>query len=313
MNPQLWRRATSLTVATATLSLCVHLMLTGREQMPKPQQLLPLDLGPVGLAPMVGDSVYAPAAPFGEVERSTTTQAQHHSAVAVFGHTATSLGASLQCPALVERGIELVSSTATDRDAIEFLHMGRTEFAVVGTQLSPDDLASGLQGTTIGAEVWALAVPQESPLESLSAPLVRKVLTGQARDWREIGLNLGPIALAVPMAQDAGERAARALVGGDGFAADAARLAGEDAVLAHVLSAPGAIGVVRVGAIGEHRGLRLLRIDGVEATPEEYTNGRYRAVVPLVVATIGPAQGVAAIYIEAMRKESARSGTTLLH
>jgi hypothetical protein len=313
MNSHHWRRATSLTVATATLSLCVHLMLTGREQMPKPQQLLPQDLGPVGIAPMIGDSVYAPAAPFGEVERSTTTQAQRHSAVAVFGHTATSLGASMQCQALVDRGIELMSSTATDRDAIEFLHMGRTEFAVVGTQLSPDDLASGLQATTIGAEVWALAVPQESPLESLSAPLVRKVITGQARDWREIGLNLGAIALAVPMAQDVGERAARALVGGDPFAADAARLAGDDAVLAHVLSAPGAVGVVRVGAVGEHRGVRLLRIDGVEATPEEYTNGRYRAVVPLVVATVGPAQGAAALYIEAMRKESARSGTTLLH
>jgi hypothetical protein len=296
MNSHHWRRATSLTVATATLSLCVHLMLTGREQMPKPQQLLPQDLGPVGIAPMIGDSVYAPAAPFGEVERSTTTQAQRHSAVAVFGHTATSLGASMQCPALVDRGIELMSSTATDRDAIEFLHMGRTEFAVVGTQLSPDDLASGLQATTIGAEVWAL-----------------EVLTGQARDWREIGLNLGAIALAVPMAQDVGERAARALVGGDPFAADAARLAGDDAVLAHVLSAPGAVGVVRVGAVGEHRGVRLLRIDGVDATPEEYTNGRYRAVVPLVVATVGPAQGAAALYIEAMRKESARSGTTLLH
>lgn len=313
MNPHLWRRATSTTVAAASLALCVHLMLTNQQQMPKPAQLHPLDLGPVGIAPVVGDSVYAPAMPFGEVERSATTQTQRSSAVAVFGHRATGLGATQQCPALTERGIELLSSTASDRDAIEFLHMGRTEFAVVGTQLSPDDLASGLQGTTIGAEVWALAVPQESPLESMSSQLVRRVLTGQARDWREIGLNLGAIALAMPMDPSSIERASFALLAGDGFAADATRLDDENAVIAHVLSAPGAIGVVRVSSLGAQQGVRLLRIDGVDATPDEYANGRYRAAVPLVVATMGPAQGTAAIYIEAMRKESARSRSTLLH
>jgi hypothetical protein len=300
-------------VAAATLSLCVHLLFSNHQQMPKPAPLHPLDLGPVGIAPMIGDSVYAPAMPLGEVERSATVVAQRTAAVAVFGQTAKGLGALEQCQAMADRGIELVASVASDRDAIEFLHMGRTEFAVVGTQLSADDMASGLQAAPIGAEVWALAVPQQSPLESLSSPLVRRLLTGQARDWREIGLNLGTVGLAVPMDPETYARASRAFLGNDALASGAERLADDAAVLAHVLSTPGAIGMVRVGAQTQQPGVRLLRIDGIEASHDEYANGRYHAAVPLVVATIGPAQGAAAIYIEAMRKESARSGTNLLH
>lgn len=264
-------------------------LLYGAEQTAQTQE-------DVGLEPMQGDLPAArlpTAAPSPLVEvRSADTPRARPVQVAI-GTVATRLGAPDPAALLTGFASECLTTYVTDRDAIELLTLGRTDFALIGQPLSQRDQHTGLCQTLLGAEVYALAVHPRMPLRSLGRDQVRRLLTGDLRDWSELGLVPGSIAVAVPADDDLLERAARALIPGDPIHKRAVRVDGERGVYDLLLREPGTIGLVRAATAALDPTVRLLAIDQIRPGIDTFRYGTYPYGTGLWLATPGLPRGAA--------------------
>ena len=185
----------------------------------------------------------------------------------------------------------------TDRDAIELVLTARADFAVIGEQLSARELQAGLQRARFGLELFALAVAPGSPVRSLTRAQVRQILTGQVRDWTQLGLAGGAITVVAPADPKLAERATRTLMPGDSLGDMAVRVASDQHVADQILQHASAIGIVRVTE-QMPAGMRLLSIDWCAPDAAGFANGTYPFGVPLQVVTAGPAIGNARRFLE---------------
>ncbi len=199
--------------------------------------------------------------------------------------------------------LDLVAQECTDRDAIEFTLVDKADFAIVSGGLSDRDRRAGLRQTQIGCELFALAVPEASPVRSLTRQQVRRALTGEAKTWTELGFGLGELSLVAPRDQALRERAARALILGDAIAAGAALVADDGAVLDSVRENANAIGVVRVQPTGAAAGVRLVHIDWAAPTAEMFGFGTYPFGLPVVVVTAGQPGAAAQQFVQFVNGE----------
>lgn len=255
-------------------------------------------------------AIDAPAAPAPLVEsRRPVTKAAAASApvtVAVGNNARQVLDGELE-RAFTEQGEGRAHSftTCSDRDAVELLMTGSAEFAVIGDQLSTRELQAGLQQTRIGLELFALAVAPESTVRSLTRAQVRQILTGQVSDWTQLGMQGGEIVPVVPADPKLGERAARALIPGDAFAAEAIRVASDRHVADQLMHHKGGVGIVRV--TGQPlSGMKLVPIDWCPPTPEAFGYGTYPFGVPMHLVTSGAPTGEALRFLEFTRSDAAR-------
>lgn len=200
-----------------------------------------------------------------------------------------------------------------DRDAVEMMMVGRADFALLSGSLSAREQHAGLRQTRIGLELFALAVSPNFPVGSLSHTQVRQVLSGQVRDWQQLGYDAGPIVTVIPADRAIAERAARALILGDDFAPGAVRVASERHVADQILRNPGAIGVVRVTNRPLESGQKLLQIDWTPATPEAFGYGTYPYGVPVHMVTSGQPDDTASSFLQFAQSEDGREllGRTL--
>lgn len=202
-------------------------------------------------------------------------------------------------------GLASVSTPGADRDAIASLLQGRADFAIVGSALSVREQRAGLQQTRLGVELFALAVASHSPVRSLTSSQVRKVLTGEIRDWNELGHAGGAMSVYVPGDRAQAERAATVLIPGDPFGPACIRMDEDQAP--RVLTAPGAIGVVRVGAGRLGQDVRLLQIDWSPATADAYAFGTYPYGVPVALVTVGQPAGAARDFLAFVRSAAGKA------
>lgn len=200
-----------------------------------------------------------------------------------------------------------------DRDAVELMMIGRADFALLGGSLSAREQHAGLRQTRIGLELFALAVAPDFPARSLTHTQVRQVLSGAVTDWQQLGYDAGPIVTVIPADRALAERAARALILGDDFAAGAVRVASERHVADQILRNPGAIGVVRVTGRPLESSQKLLQIDWTPATPEAFGYGTYPYGVPVHMVTSGQPDDLAASFLRFAQSEDGREllGRTL--
>jgi len=209
------------------------------------------------------------------------------------GRTARQLGADALLAGNAAGVPAPLLSIVDDRDAIELMLLGRVDFALCGADVSEHDRRAGLCGTVLGAELFALAVAEQSQLRALSGDRLRALLRGAVPDGAELGLPPGPIRIGVPAEPVLRDRAARALIPGDAFAAAATPVDGDRGAFDLLLREPGAVAVVRVAAARSQPGLHLLPIDGLQPVLGSGQRTPYPAVIPLVLVTAGPPAGQA--------------------
>lgn len=264
-------------------------------------------VGITGIEPFRADLIGSspPATPLGErqLQAHGIVQGRH----VALGRTARALGADALLATLSGGDVSVLASIVDDRDAIELLLLGRTDFAITGVPLSARDRQAGLRDTLLGVELFAVVVAGESTLHGLRAEVARRVLNGAVRDRSEIGLPPGPILLGVPAERDLRDRAARALIAGDSFAATATPIDGDRGAFDLLLREPMAIAVVHVAALAHATGIRPLELDGARPTLASFALGTYPAGIPLLLVTAGELRGIAATVVE-----SARSGECVL-
>lgn len=256
----------------------------------------------------------APAAPIAEVLPRAAQPEPRRTAMLV-GHGAAPAidGAVVKAFAGTRDDFPGETIAGTDRDAVEWMSVGRGAFAVIGGQLAPGDLQAGLQPTRLGVELFALCVPPASTLRSLTHQQVRQILTGQVQTWAQLGVRGGDIAVVVPSEPGLAERAARALIPGDDFATGCRRVASERHVVDQLLQSPDAIGIVRVTEMPPEAGQKLLQIDWCPPTLEAFGYGTYPFGIPVTLVTTGAPRGIAQDFVAFTRSEPGRAllGRTL--
>ncbi|MGE3174622.1 MAG: substrate-binding domain-containing protein [Planctomycetota bacterium] len=266
----------------------------------QPARAEPARANPLPTRPPPAGADDAPAAPSGERAELGAAPVAAPRTVA-FGRTARQLcGDGLLAAAGVDDA--LLPSIVDDRDAVELLLVGKVDFTITTTALSERDRRAGLMATPLGVEVWTLVVAADSPLYDLSRDAARRLLCGQLRDCRDLGLVPGPITLGVPRAADARERANRALLPGEPFADQATPVDGGRGAFDLLLREPRAIAIVQVAALTPDAGVRALSIDGVPPNRATFASGAYPYGAPLLVVTNGPPRGAAQTVVQAVQR-----------
>jgi hypothetical protein len=228
-------------------------------------------------------------------------------AVAVGNEAARMLPPALW-PAFAASGARfaLAQEPCSDRDAVEWMMLGRAELAVISGQLSRSDARSGLRETRLGVELFGLVVPAESPVRSLTHRQVRQLLTGEVTSWRQLGVAGGDLLAVVPSDPALAARAAKALIPGDPFAKCCLPVASDQHVVDQLLRNPGAVGVVRVTAAPRDAGTRWLQIDWTTPSADAFSYGTYPFGLPLTMVTAGAPGATAAALAAFVRTPAGR-------
>jgi PBP superfamily domain len=201
----------------------------------------------------------------------------------------------------------------TDREAVEFLMLGRADFGVIGGTVSAREQQAGARQTQLGVELFALSMAPNGPVRSLTHHQVRQIFTGQVTHWHQLGHDGGKITALVPSERTLAERAAKVLMPGDGFAASCVKVASEKHLVDQLLQNPGAIGVLRVTQAPREAGQQLLMIDWSPPTIEAYGLGTYPFGMPVQLVTSGHPAGLANQFLGFARSAEGRAmlGRTL--
>lgn len=196
-------------------------------------------------------------------------------------------------PLLAECGAVLQqTASACDRDAVQRVLHRDAEFALVRSTVHANDRQSGVVVTPIGVELFAIVASSHAPVQSLTRAQVRKLLTGEATDWSQVGHGAGAVTVFVPAERELAERATRVLVAGDTFGRTCVALSEEE--LRKAAMQPNALGVVRLNGAPLPAGLRTLSIEWSPPTVDAWRVGAYAYGLPLAVATQGAPAGAAA-------------------
>lgn len=156
-----------------------------------------------------------------------------------------------------------------------------------------------------------LIVHAENPVRSLSAEQVRSIYTGAVDGWQEVGGDDGPLTVV-----NKAEGRATLEVFQEFFGLSSEEMVAHVVIgdnqqgIKTVAGSPSAIGYVSIGAADyeARRGtpIKLLAIDGVEATPEAVAAGQFPISRPLNLVVSQEPTGLAAALIEFARSEAVR-------
>jgi phosphate transport system substrate-binding protein len=247
------------------------------------------------------------AAPLAETRAPEAPAADQMLRVALGRHAAHAFGDSAEKAfATAWPGATVAVTVCLDQDPCELLLAGRADLAVIAGGLSAREQDAGLRQVRLGFELFALVVPADSPVRSLTSAQVRQVLTGEARTWSQLGFDGGEIVVVGPADAGTAERAERALMPGDRLAESALRAASERHVAAQLLQHKGAIGIVQVTDAPLEADMKAIQIDWCSPTADAFSYGTYPAGLPIHVVTPGPASADAMRLLEFSRSAESR-------
>ena len=186
--------------------------------------------------------------------------------------------------------------------AYESLLQGRTSAAILALAPSTNQLAMAekrslrYEMTPIARDAFVFFVPKTNPIESLTSDQVRGIYSGRITTWRELGVDLDKKLMAFQRNPDSGSQTALERLMGETaimppIKEDRLRgMGGVISVAADYRNYPGALGFsfrYYLQELVKEDKVKVLRIDGVEPTPENIRNGRYPFVETAYLITVG--------------------------
>ncbi len=155
--------------------------------------------------------------------------------------------------------------SGTSRDAVSALFAADADLAVVARELEPEerDAATAakldVQGYRYARDALVLVVHPDNPVENVSREDLVRIYRGDMKNWKDIGgKDMAIVPVVQPPETDLSHFLNDAVLGGEAPSVRALTEAGDSAVVAKVMSEPGAIGYVSLG--GAARGAKPLRV-----------------------------------------------------
>ncbi len=150
---------------------------------------------------------------------------------------------------------------------------------------------------TIALDGIAVVVHPQVGVDDLTVEQVRDIFGGKITNWKEVGGPDKPI-VVVSREEGAGTRGAfeEMVMGGVPIAATAILQTSSGAVRTTVATTPDSIGYISFGYLDVS--VKVLKINGVEATTANVLNKSYPIVRPLNMLTKGDPQGVVKAWLD---------------
>lgn len=183
----------------------------------------------------------------------------------------------------------LVVSSDTDT-TLKMLTGGLASAGSIYGQV-PDDV-KGLRETAIGCDNAVIIVNPSNRVEDISQDSLARVISGEIRNWKDIGGNDAPINIVVP---DYGIPSRSIIedmllgVRNKRIASDATFYPSEDMVIRAVAANENSIGAVPLEMIDDS--VKGLKIDGASCSIENIRNDRYILSKPVIYLTKGEPKG----------------------
>ena len=138
---------------------------------------------------------------------------------------------------------------------------GRADLAGVARQPSASVLAKGVSATLIGQDAIAVVVQEDNPVKNLSREQLKRIFTGEIRNWRELGGPEEAIRAMIVDSSSATRSVFRsAVLGVDNF--HGCQVVRPDAAIVERVAAdPGAIGTISLSFLKPGVGVRILSVD----------------------------------------------------
>jgi phosphate transport system substrate-binding protein len=184
--------------------------------------------------------------------------------------------------------------------------LGLAQVADGGIAIGTSDIFAAKEATTtledhriavVGFAAMANRGPFNETITSLTMAQLRGILSGQIRNWAEVGGTSQPI-VVINRPKNSGTRAAvgSIVLGGDGFAAGSEEQESSALIQTSLLEKVGAISYLALSY--RHEKLKTFALDGVEPTPETIASGAYPIWSYEHMYTRGPASGAVRDFID---------------
>lgn len=173
---------------------------------------------------------------------------------------------------------------------------GTADIGASSRELKPEEKI-GLVETRIATDGIVVIVNPANSAADLSLDEVRRIFAGEIKNWQEVGGKNAPITVIV-REEGSGTRGAftELVMKETPFTAQAVVQNSTGAIRTAVAGDPNAIGFISLGTVSKE--VKPLKIDGVEATPENVKAGTYKISRPFLYLTKGEPQGVVKAYID---------------
>ncbi len=178
-----------------------------------------------------------------------------------------------------------VGSTA----GLQALRTGVADLATISRRLTPEEVREGFRAHVIAWDVLAIAVHPSNPVEGLTLAELRRLFSGEIRDWAELGSPAGRVHLISREAGSGSREAFRELVGP--IHPLTAVQNSNGVIRLAIRNDPAAVGYLSLG-VARAGGVKLVRVDG--RLPGE---PGYPLVRPLSLVTLGPPSGEARAFL----------------
>lgn len=200
-----------------------------------------------------------------------------------------------------QTGNQVLVSGLGSSAGIEAVINGTADIASSSRDLTDEEASHELVSTVIAHDGIAVIVNDSNPVKDVTLDQLRDIYAGKITNWKELG---GPdLAIELVNRDEAsGTREAfRSIVmRGEDFDRSAAVLPGTGQVRDVVSRSEGAIGYISIGFVKSDYAtttVKTLSVDGVEATKENVSSGKYPISRDLYFFTNGDPQGVAYDYV----------------
>jgi phosphate transport system substrate-binding protein len=201
-----------------------------------------------------------------------------------------------------------VDTTSGTLRGMAMLAEGKVTVAGIGRDLTPEEIAHGLEQHLIGYDAIALWVNRSNPSYRLSRARIKGILTGKIRNWKEVdGIDRAIFLILEPLTDGRASTDAlqKPVLDNLPFGAPDATMANHRDQLLEVSRNPGAICCGSLGllstvspAIKEQ--IQLVAIDGIFPDLTSIAARTYPAVRPLNLVTLGPSTGKVKAFIDYM-------------
>ncbi len=183
---------------------------------------------------------------------------------------------------------------------------GLVDIGGVSRELKKEEKEKGLVAYTIGYGAVGVVARKDIPVDSLTMAQLKDIMTGKIRNWKEVGGPDLPIKVVVSTPGcGCREEFRKIVMGGEPYRSDA--IVSPMVTLSEtVKNTPGAIGPLATAVIDRTK-VKVIKVDGVEPTPQNIKTKRYKVVREINIVTKGPATGKAKQFIEFLLSDEGQS------
>lgn len=168
---------------------------------------------------------------------------------------------------------------------VEAVLAGQCDIGNSSRSLKEEEKEKGAAENIVAIDGIAVVTDPSNTAADLTKDQLTGIYTGKVTNWKDVGGSDMPVVVVGREAGSGTRGAFEEILGVEDACAYANELDSTGAVMAKVASTPGAIGYVSLDVIDDT--VKVLTLDGTEATEENIKSGDYFLSRPFVMATKG--------------------------